>query len=265
MANENIGTTGAASVASAVSPSKWLKRVTYSDAIETRKLHVLVHGRPKTGKTHFLGTWPKPFVIDADNGLVTLRGSHIPGFVFEKGERAYAVVMDLLRDIKNRRNGFEPGGTFGDCETLGIDTITMLSELIKIDTMLNPVSGKAKDPATEKADFDNWGFTKQRLADIVAAANEITHMHVVVTAWTELIEDDTGAKAAYPKTEGKFKEVMPGRFDEVYYCDVQNGKYIMRTQQYGVYVAGSRLGLPPVLENPSYESLQAALKAGVKG
>ena len=169
--------------------------------------------------------------------------------------------MDLLLDIKMKRNGFGPGEEFGDIETLGIDTITMLSELIKLDTMVNPITGRAKDPAVEKADFDNWGFTKQRLGDIIAAACELP-VHVVVTAWTEIVEDDNGAKLALPKTEGKYKEVMAGRFDEVYYSEAQSGgKYIMRTSKYGVFVAGSRLGLPPVIENPSYDALMSALKA----
>jgi hypothetical protein len=248
--------------------SKWLTRGAYSDAVDDRKLHILCYGHPKSGKTTFMGTFPGLVVIDADNGLVTLRGQKIFGFVPQKGEQNFKDVMDFLLDIKLKRNDFAPGGPLGyEVQTVGLDTITRLSELIKIDTMLHPIKGATADINYVKADYDIWGFTQARLGSIVDLLNSLP-LHTVVNAWVTLIEDDTtGTKMGLPKTEGKYREVMAGRFDEVYYSYAQAGnptKYYIRTTPYSYYIGGSRLGLPPQIENPSFALLQEALKKGSK-
>lgn len=247
--------------------SKWLGRGGFSNDIEAKKLHALVYGHPKSGKTTFMGTFPGLVVIDADNGLVTLRGQKIFGFVPQKGEQNFKDVMDFLLDIKLKRNDFASNGSLGYVETVGLDTITRLSELIKIDTMLHPVKGAALDPDKDKADFDHWGFTKTRLGSIIDLLNGLP-LHTVVTAWVEIIDDErSGTKMGLPKTEGKYKEVMAGRFDEVYYSYAQAGtptKYYIRTTPYSYYIGGSRLGLPAQIENPSFALLQEALKRGSK-
>ena len=248
-----------------VSPSKWLARGHYSNDIETKKLHILVYGSPKVGKTTLFGTFPNPIAIDADNGLVTLRGRKIFGFVPGKGEQTFNDVMAFLTDIKMKRNGFGPGEEFADVQTVGIDTITTLSERIKEDTMIHPKSGKVLDPNNDKPEFDHWGYTKSRLGTIIDVLHELP-MHTYVSAWSTIIEDEkTGTKLGIPKTEGSYKEVMAGRFDEVYYAYTQAGtptKYFIRTQPYAYYIAGSRLGLPAVIENPTFEALQKALREG---
>lgn len=248
-----------------VSPSKWLARGHYSNDIETRKLHILVYGSPKSGKTTLLGTFPNPVVIDADNGLVTLRGKKIFGFVPGKGEQTFVDVMAFLGDIRARRADFAPGGPLADVETVAIDTITQLSERIKEDTMIHPKGGKVLDPNNDKPEFDHWGYTKSRLGTIIDFLHELP-MHTFVSAWSTVIEDEkTGTKVGLPKTEGSYKEVMAGRFDEVYYAYTQAGtptKYFIRTRPYSYYIAGSRLGLPDVIENPTFEALQKALREG---
>ena len=247
--------------------SKWLNRGGFSNDIGNKKLHVLAYGHPKSGKTTFMGTFPGLVVIDADNGLVTLKGQKIFGFVPQKGEQNFKDIMDFLLDVKLKRSDFKVGGALAYVETVGIDTITRLSELIKIDSMLHPVSGKVLDPDRDKPEFDHWGFTKTRLGSIIDLLHELP-MHTVVTAWVEIVDDDkSGTKLGLPKTEGKYKEVMAGRFDEVYYSYAQAGnpcKYYIRTTPYSYYIGGSRLGLPAQIENPSFALLQEALKKGSK-
>src|SRR4030042_1207660 len=118
--------------------SKWLNRGGFSNDIGNKKLHVLAYGHPKSGKTTFMGTFPGLVVIDADNGLVTLKGQKIFGFVPQKGEQNFKDIMDFLLDVKLKRSDFKVGGALAYVETVGIDTITRLSELIKIDSMLHP-------------------------------------------------------------------------------------------------------------------------------
>jgi hypothetical protein len=248
-----------------VSPSKWLSRGKFSSDIERSALHVLAYGLPKTGKTSFIGTWPAPVVIDADKGMVTLRNQKIFGFIPEAGERTFADVCSFLRDIKERKSDFAPGGALANVKTVAIDTITRLSELLKDDAMLHPVSGKVLDPSRDKPEFDHWGFVKSRLGILITLLHEIP-LHSVVTAWVEVSEDDvTGMKVGLPKTEGKYREVMAGRFDEVYYFYTQSSssaptRYFMRTQPYGYYIGGSRLKVAPTIENPSYDLLEKALR-----
>lgn len=249
-----------------ISPSKWLGRVKYSDDLNTSYLRLLAYGPQGCGKTNLLATFPKPFVLDADRGLLTARYKHIPGFTFEYGEETFKILMELLGDMKMKRNGFGPGEQWGDIQTVGIDTVTKLSEKLMHDAMLHPATGgKALDPVNSKPEWDHYAIVKERLSKIIDLIMSLP-MHVVVTAWVETEKDEsTGAMVARPSLTGKFREVIAGNFDEFYYMDVQQGnptKYFVRTSKYGIYTAKSRLGLPPSIENPTFEALQKALREG---
>ena len=57
---------------------------------------ILVYGRPGTGKTTFCGTAPRPFILSAESGLLSLRRSALPYIEvnsIEELESAYDYLM----------------------------------------------------------------------------------------------------------------------------------------------------------------------------
>src|SRR4051812_29082645 len=80
---------------------------------------ILLIGDSGTGKTHFLGTMPKPFVADFDRGLSTLRGQAVKAMAFSPDTG--------WEPFKAEVNAWRQGAKY-DCETFCLDSLTMAAD-----------------------------------------------------------------------------------------------------------------------------------------
>jgi hypothetical protein len=234
----------------------WASNIEYTNSVGDDKVRALVYGRAGVGKTVFSSTFPSPFIIDADKGLRSVREKEIPHVAVNRGERVFAVTMDILRSLRKGEGPF--GGI--EVKTLVIDSITAFADMLLYESMRFPVGNRpVKDPNNEKAEFDHWGELLNRLQHIVKYCRDMG-LHVVATAGERLEKDDVrGSFVGHPDIPGQYRNKIAHEFDEVLYFETKisgkDVKYLCHTTPYLYYEGKSRTGLPPVIENPAFEKM----------
>lgn len=237
----------------------WMDKLFWVDETATKYVRVLVYGDQGTGKTRFLATAGKVFVIDTDKGARTLKSLHIPAVSFSRGDRyVYKQIMDLLDRLKKAQPPFDEGGEIGPVDTFSIDGLTALADVLIYEIMKWGSRG-SRDPSEEKPQWDDYSVLKARLQSIVQASQDLP-CNVIMTANSKLDKDDqTGRMYGVPDILGGFRDAVGRMFDEVYYLDTkrsQNGtKYMLYTRPYDRYKAKSRDDLPDEIEDPSFEKI----------
>lgn len=243
----------------------WMKKAFASEEVEWGKsLRVLAYGDSGSGKTHFIGTFPKVFIINTDEGLLTLKDAPtFRGVTIGPKDPAFSWTWDILQQIKARKGPFSSEGPYGDTQTLAIDSITKLSKYLLDESM----RARAKNPLEDKAEFDDWGRLRSRLENIGRMLQSLD-MNVVITAIAQIEKNDvTGDFVGGPMVDGRYRDLIAADFDESYYLECAGGKeptYRAHFRKYKWFNAKSRLGLREIMEDPSYEKIAKLAKIGAE-
>ena len=140
----------------------WMERIGYYDqpGASSSKVRALFYGPTGCGKTTLAATFPNPFFIDTDKGGKVLNDQHIPFISLERGEKIYKPIIGILNKIKNNEKPFDEIKV----ETLVIDSLTALADLILVESMKYPQTSnmRVKDHLTEKPEYDHWNLLLQR-------------------------------------------------------------------------------------------------------
>lgn len=162
---------------------------------------ILIMGDSGTGKTHFIGTMPKPFLADFDRGYATLAGQEVKAIAYSKED---------WQAFKNELQAWRKGARYG-CETFALDSLTMAGEAAMYHVLKK--NGRANGQPT----IADWG---EAIREVKDALDWITTLPcaVVVTAHMQLEKDEVLGDIQYrPLIFGK---ELPARlgiwFDEVY-------------------------------------------------
>jgi hypothetical protein len=230
----------------------WINEINIYKEKETqppRVVRALFYGDMGTGKTRCACTFPNPFIIDTDKGLVTIPPEdRPPNILIPYGRRGgIEEVRDIIINFRDRTGVF--GDYLGDRETLVLDGISSYADIILYE-----------DPKKTKPDWDDWSSLLNICVEITQICKDITDRNVVFTASSQLDQDRaTGAFVGLPEIQGSFRNKIGKQFDEVYYFakdgQGENVEFNCYTQKYKWFDCKSRLGLPPVVQNPTYETL----------
>jgi len=233
----------------------------------TYQPRVLIYGAPKTGKTYFITTFPKPvFVFDFDGGWLTLLGREgVDGVSFadERGSTAFTQFEKLFNKVIE-----DP-----DIKTVAIDSLTTFGDHFMRYVL--SLQGKSVDTVPRLQD---WGQWVQRMKHFLIQVTAGREKGLVVTAHEQIVgssgEDATGLVRYLPAIAGKdLPGSLPIYFDEVYYSQVigtrKNPKWIVNTVGTSETIAGSRLArmFPIEPREPNdwgviWSKVSAALKGG---
>jgi hypothetical protein len=215
---------------------------------------ILLVGDGGTGKTTFIGTCPKPYIFDFDNGVASLRGN---------SEVEYDMFKDAPRGSKvfNPDNGIyqfgkawpafisrlnEIGGQMdkGTCpyETLALDSVTTLSDIC-MNYVLN------SDGHTGNPQIQHWGSQIQLLQTVMDQLTSWDIIRIVTAHIQRNTNDVTQVIEQLPLVTGKLAGKISIYFDEVYYTAVKVGakgrEYVLTTQSTGmIKSARSRAKVP---------------------
>ena len=215
------------------------------------KLKVMVYGTGGKGKTTFACTFPKPYVFDFDNGMLSQRGKDIAYDTYGQ--------YDWLK-FEAKLTEFEKSCPY---ETLVIDSVTTMEEYL-LDHLIS-ITRKPRPTQLE------WGQLVLDLADIFLRVGKFK-TNIVVVAHEQIVQDEiTGEVMVMPLVYGKkLPGLLPLFFDEMYRA--QTGRdakepakpvYQLLTTADVKYSAKSRLGvLEPIVCNPSYSLIMAKLRGG---
>ena len=252
----------------------WFEDLRYTDDVDTQYMRALVYGPMGSGKTRFALTWPKPFVIDFDHGLLTGRNLKVPAKQFNPPkdrrdrQRLYQTVVDILVEARDRTGPFSPDGPLADRETIIIDGYTAMADFFLKEILLT----SGLDFISDKPQFEHWHALAARLDNITWLTAQLPY-HVVSTCGDKQDKDEqSGAWIGLPDIVGGFRNDIGYKFDEVYYFSSRRARssdteskgnlvYEMHTAKFGIFDAKSRLDLPPTLIDPSFEKIWAAAKS----
>lgn len=167
-------------------------RSTKSAAAQNVK--ILVYGMAGAGKTTLIKTLPKPVIISAESGLLSLQDQDIP----------YIEVsdMDSLGDAYRWATESDEARAF---ESIAVDSLSELAEVCLSAEKRNNRDGRAA-----------YGEMATQVIDLVRAFRDIKDKHVYFSAKCEKQADESGRILYSPSMPGnKLAQQIPYLLDEV--------------------------------------------------
>ena len=219
------------------------KDLTSSDV----KLSAAVYGKSGTGKTTFGASFPKPFFLDIDGGLLSVRGQDVNYVDLTPGRGVtWPNILDAIAEGKK-----------GDYESIIVDSLTGLADLCMESVLqLNRRSG-------QKPNFDDWAAYANKVKDFIVRLLASGKNTLLICHEAPDKDELTGHVWMLPAIQGQMKSRISNYFDEFYHAEVEqtHGKpanYRLLARPSSIYTAKSRL-LPRDTESsylvPSFQSL----------
>ena len=160
---------------------------------------ILVFGLSGSGKTTLIKTLPKPIVLSAEAGLLSIAGTGIPYIEIESMadlKEAYLWILDNI----------------GDYETVCLDSISEIAEVV-----LSSEKKVAKDPRQA------YGAMQDAMGDLIRAFRDLQGVNVYFSAKAEKTQDEVGRLLYSPSMPGnKTGQALPYFFDEVLALRIEN-------------------------------------------
>ena len=155
---------------------------------------LLVYGQAGAGKTTLIKTLPKPIVLSAEGGLLSIQDADLP--YIEIGS------MDDLMEAYEWLTGSEEAKGYG---SVALDSISEIAEVV-----LNSEKKIAKDPRQA------YGAMQEKMTDVIRAFRDRPDRHVYMSAKLEKTQDEMGRVTYAPSMPGnKTGQALPYFFDEV--------------------------------------------------
>lgn len=160
--------------------------------VSANGVKLLVYGQAGVGKTSLIKTMPKPLVLSAEGGLLSLGDEDIP-----------FVSISNMDDLKEAYLWLKQG-EYKNYQSIAIDSISEIAEVV-----LNAAKKSAKDPRQA------YGAMQEQMTDLIRAFRDMP-MHVLMTAQLEKMQDEMGRLLYSPSMPGnKTGQKLPYFFDEV--------------------------------------------------
>lgn len=162
---------------------------------------VLVYGRAGVGKTRLVVTTPRPFLISAESGLLSLRNHNIP-----------VVELATIEQLEDIHRFFKESEEAKNYDTICIDSLTEIGEVI-----LSNSKPLVKDQRLA------YNIMMDKMHLFIRDFRDLKGKHVYFAAQEESVEIKTNVsilRAAMPghKMGGK----TPYHFDEVFRMEIKN-------------------------------------------
>lgn len=219
-------------------------------------ISILVYGGAGVGKSVFASTFPKPLIIDSDNGHKLYEESKtFPNATYVRGDNCIPAIQRAVKQIKDGTNKFQ---------TLVIDSLTALE-----NQAVSKFSGRSSENwettlytnKGNKLNYDHWGNIS---GSSIALLTELKKYPVNIVVITQLSTHTVdGSEKYYPEVVGKTKNESLHFADFVCYMEkVEDSNGVVRLAHLNStnndpFVAKARLigGYVQPMKNPSYEKL----------
>lgn len=182
----------------------WAGKIRKTNNVADKKLNILTWGRPGSGKTWFMGTAPKPFIIAAEDGVLTLHEKEIDYVLLDPEEKVYDTVMIYIDDARKKL------GVFEDIETICVDSLWKLNQML-LDEII-------EEAGREKAERDDWGMLLTRISKIMSNLLAMDY-HCITSVGEQIKEDAMNTDKKNPlmlpefNMSGSYKSQVAYEFD----------------------------------------------------
>ena len=169
--------------------------------VHNNGVKALVYGIAGAGKTTLATTLPRPIIISAENGLLSIAGSGIG-----------VIEVENFEDLKQAYQWCVNPTNQTHFDSIMLDSISEIAEQILLFA-----KSKVKDARLAYTDLSD------RLIDIIKDFRDIKGNHVIMTAKIESAKEElTGVTKYFPSVPGnKLTQKLPYLFDEVLYLGVK--------------------------------------------
>jgi hypothetical protein len=234
----------------------WGDSIKMTNEVKNKKVKMLVSGGPGSGKTHLISTAPNPFVIAAEDGVLTLHKFAIPYIKIDDNMAVYEDFLEILRAAREKRKIDLGDGKvldFATIETLCLDSVWMLNSRLKKEIL---ESGSIRN-----AQKDLWGVLLDQIKDCVLQLIDMDY-HIIVTVGEAVKTDemDSDEKIITYNFQGSFRNEIGYLFDfNLYMVKEQRGRntvYKCFTNDENNRSAKARIGgLPKEMVDPSFKDI----------
>jgi len=194
------------------------------------KLSAAVYGKSGTGKTTFGASFPKPFFLDIDGGLLSVRGQDVSYVDLTPGRGVtWPNILDAIAEGKK-----------DDYESIIVDSLTGLADLCMESVLqLNRRSG-------QKPNFDDWAAYANKIKDFIVRLLSSGKNTLLICHEAPDKDELTGHVWMLPAIQGQMKSRIANYFDEFYHAEVEQtpGKpsnYRLLARPSSIFTAKSRL------------------------
>lgn len=225
-----------------------------SKQVSSNGVKLLVYSPPGMGKTLLTATAPKPLLISAESGLLSLAPKNI--------ERVFGNDPNVCRDIPvipvtsmmdmiGAYNWVSQNLGKEYFETVCLDSISEIGEIL-----LSSLKATTKDPRQA------YGELIEQLSKMLRAFRDLPNVNVYMSAKMDRLKDDSVGTITYniSMPGSRLAQDLPYLFDEVFYLGLvtdQNGKgqRMLHTQPTFQYYAKDRSGALDAMEQPNLTNI----------
>ena len=223
---------------------------TTSEASAKNGIKILVYGGAGLGKTMLTATMPKPLLISAESGMLSLTRKNIERvFGAGRADVAYdipALEIKTIDDLMDAYRFVTTSPHAAAFDSVALDSISEIAEVV-----LSNAKKNSKDPRMA------YGVLIEQMTQTIRAFRDLPRFHVYFAAKMEFAKDDvTGISNYGPSFPGaKLGQGVAYFFDEVFHLGMakdNNGvSYrFLRTQPDIQFVAKDRSGALAPAEFP---------------
>lgn len=249
-----------------------------------RMPRILVYGRNKKGKTHFVCTAPNVLVLDTEDGTIA-----------ETASKAKVWPIDSWEDIHEAFSYLRTGKH--SYEWVGLDNITDMHSMA-LNWVMRQAQEKAIDKQPVQPGIQHFGRANAKIKDLLVMFHSLRTIGVIITAREKMVEvaelddieddDDRTTPPSYqyvPDITPRARPALNGIVDLTGRIYVVRGDFTRKVRRDGeiVEIAQSRqrrllIGtdelyetgyrseheLPDIINNPTVPKLVRAMREGVK-
>lgn len=155
---------------------------------------LLVYGQSGAGKTSLIKTLPRPIVLSAEGGLLSIQDADLP----------YIEISDMAT-LREAYTWLTESPEAQAYQSVALDSISEIAEVV-----LNTEKKATKDPRQA------YGAMQEQMADIIRAFRDIPGRHIYMSAKLEKTQDEMGRVLYAPSMPGnKTGQSLPYFFDEM--------------------------------------------------
>jgi phage nucleotide-binding protein len=194
---------------------------------------LLVYGQAGAGKTSLIPTLPKPVILSAEGGLLSIADTNLP-----------FIEINSMIDLREAYLWLTSSAEAAEFESVALDSISEIAEVC-----LNTEKKVNKDPRAA------YGAMQEQMADIIRAFRDLPGKHVYMSAKLEKTQDEMGRVLYAPSMPGnKTGQSLPYFFDEVLALRVEKDaegftRRALMTDGDGLWLAKDRSGKLEVWED----------------
>lgn len=202
--------------------------------VSVNGVKVLVYGQAGAGKTHLIRTLPRPVILSAEGGLLSLQGTGIP-YVEISNLATLTEAYEWLLDSNETK----------EFQCVALDSISEIAEVV-----LSSEKKTTKDPRQA------YGAMADQMTDLIRAFRDLPGKHVYFSAKMEKTQDEMGRLLYYPSLPGnKVGQQLPYFFDEVLALRVERDsegatQRALMCESDGLWLAKDRSGKLSPWEDP---------------